>query len=275
MALKDTYETVLWKKEEGIAWVTLNRPEKRNAMSPQLCFDMREILTELNTDPDVRVLVLTGAGDAFTAGMDLKQFFRENDNRPYERQIARDADRQWNWYKLSNFTKPTIAMVNGYCFGGGFTPLCACDFAIAADDAVFGLSEVNWGILPGGLVSKVVADYLPLRQAIYYAVTGRTFDGKTAERIGLVTMSVPREKLREETLALAKDLMNKSPEVLKATKDAIKNVRAMPVDMAYEYLEAKSEQMRFRDTQNTRSRGMEEFLDKKTYRPGFQPVPKG
>ncbi|MGE0746926.1 MAG: p-hydroxycinnamoyl CoA hydratase/lyase [Rhodospirillales bacterium] len=275
MALKDKYETVLWKKEEGIAWVTLNRPEKRNAMSPQLCFDMREVLTELNTDPDVRVLILTGAGDAFTAGMDLKQFFRENDNRPYERQVARDADRQWNWYKLSNFSKPTIAMVNGYCFGGGFTPLCACDFAIAADDAVFGLSEVNWGILPGGLVSKVVADYLPLRQAIYYAVTGRTFDGKTAERIGLVTMSVPRDKLREETVALAKDLMNKSPEVLKATKDAIKNVRAMPVDMAYEYLEAKSEQMRFRDTQNTRSRGMEEFLDKKTYRPGFQPVPKG
>jgi trans-feruloyl-CoA hydratase/vanillin synthase len=275
MALKDKYETVLWKKEEGIAWVTLNRPEKRNAMSPQLCFDMREVLTELNTDPDVRVLILTGAGDAFTAGMDLKLFFRENDNRPYERQVARDADRQWNWYKLSNFSKPTIAMVNGYCFGGGFTPLCACDFAIAADDAVFGLSEVNWGILPGGLVSKVVADYLPLRQAIYYAVTGRTFDGKTAERIGLVTMSVPHAKLREETVALAKDLMTKSPEVLKATKDAIKTVRTMPVDQAYEYLEAKSEQMRFRDKENTRSRGMEEFLDKKTYRPGFQPVPKG
>ena len=275
MALKDRYETVLWKKEEGIAWVTLNRPEKRNAMSPQLCFDMREVLTELNTDPEVRVLVLTGAGDAFTAGMDLKLFFRENDDKPYERQVARDADRQWNWYKLSNFSKPTIAMVNGYCFGGGFTPLCACDFAIAAEDAVFGLSEVNWGILPGGLVSKVVADFLPLRQAIYYAVTGRTFDGKTAERIGLVTLAVPKERLRDEVVSLAKDLMTKSPEVLKATKDAIKNVRAMPVDMAFEYLEAKSEQMRFRDRENTRSRGMEEFLDKKTYRPGFQPVPKG
>lgn len=273
MALKASYENVLVEKKEGIAWVTLNRPEKRNAMSPGLCFDMLEVLTVLNTDPEVRVLVLTGAGDAFSAGMDLRLFFRALDDKPYERQLARDADRRWNWYKLAYFSKPTIAMVNGYCFGGAFTPLCACDFAIAADDAVFGLSEVNWGILPGGLVSKVVADFMPLRKAIYYSVTGRTFDGKEAEKIGLVSLAVPRAKLKDEVTTLAKDLMTKSPEVLKATKDAIRHVRSMPVDQAYEYLEAKSESMRFRDGLNTRTRGMEEFLDKKTYRPGFQPVP--
>jgi trans-feruloyl-CoA hydratase/vanillin synthase len=165
MATK-TYETVIVENKNGIAWVTLNRPEKRNAMSPQLHFDMVDVLTELNTDPTVQVLVLTGAGEAFCAGMDLKLFFRDLDNKPQERAAARDADRRWGWYKLTGFSKPTIAMVNGYCFGGAFTPLIACDFAIAAEDAVFGLSEVNWGILPGGLVSKVVTDVMTYRKAL-------------------------------------------------------------------------------------------------------------
>ena len=271
MATK-TYETVIVDVKDGIAWATLNRPEKRNAMSPQLHFDMVEALTELNTDPDVQVLVLTGAGEAFSAGMDLKLFFRELDNKPRERALARDADRRWGWYKLTGFSKPTIAMVNGYCFGGAFTPLVACDFAIAADDAVFGLSEVNWGIIPGGLVSKVVTDVMTYRKALYYATTGRTFDGKTAEAIGLVTLSVPKERLREETLALANELMQKGPAVVRSIKEALRAVRTMSIEEAYEYLEAKSEQLRFRDAEQTRARGLREFLDTKTYRPGFEPV---
>jgi trans-feruloyl-CoA hydratase/vanillin synthase len=271
MATK-TYETVIVEIKNGIAWVTLNRPEKRNAMSPQLHFDMVEVLTELNTDPAVQVLVLTGAGEAFCAGMDLKLFFRDLDNKPKERALAREADRRWGWYKLTGFSKPTIAMVNGYCFGGAFTPLIACDFAIAADDAVFGLSEVNWGILPGGLVSKVVTDVMTYRKALYYAATGRTFEGKEAEAIGLVTYSVPKERLKDEVIALAEDLMKKGPAVVRSIKEAIRTVRTMSVEEAYDYLEAKSEQLRFRDAEQTRSRGMHEFLDTKSYRPGFEPV---
>jgi len=169
---EQTYQTVLVKKENGIAWVTLNRPGKRNAMSPQLHFDMVEVLTRLDTDPEVKILVLTGAGEAFSAGMDLKLFFRDLDDKPVERALAREADRRWGWYKLNDFSKPTIAMVNGHCYGGAFIPLVACDFAIAADDAKFGLSEINWGILPGGLVSKVVAMTMNYRHSLYYAMTG-------------------------------------------------------------------------------------------------------
>ncbi len=116
-----------------------NRPEKRNAMSPQVCFDMVDVPTRLDSDPETKVLVLTGAGEAFRADMD---------DKPVERAVAREADRHWGWDKLSAFSKPTVAMVNGHCFGGAFIPLCACDFAIAADAATFGLSEVNWRILP-------------------------------------------------------------------------------------------------------------------------------
>ena len=267
-----TYETVLVEKEGLITWVTLNRPEKRNAMNPQLCFDMVDVLSELDTDPECGVLILTGKGDAFTSGMDLREFFRALDDKPVEQALAREADRRWNWQKLSNFSKPTIAMVNGFCFGGGFIPLVACDFAIAADEATFGISEVNWGIIPGGLVSKVVTETMNYRKALYYACTGKTFDGKEAEAIGLVTYSVPLAELRDEVISLANDLLEKSPAILRATKEVIKGVRDMSVEQAYDYIAAKSEQARFRDAEGTRARGMSEFLDEKKYRPGLQPV---
>ena len=267
-----SYETVLVEKEDGITWVTLNRPEKRNAMSPQVCFDMVDVLTRLDADPETKVLVLTGAGEAFSAGMDLKLFFRDMDDKPAERAVAREADRRWGWYKLSAFSKPTIAMVNGYCFGGAFIPLCACDIAIAADEATFGLSEVNWGILPGGLVSKVVTMTMNYRKSMYYAMTGRPFDGKTAAEIGLVTYSVPGDRLRAEVIELAQDLMKKNAEVLRSTKETIKTVRMMSIEESYEFIQAKTEQLRFRDLENTRGRGMGEFLDEKSYRPGFEAV---
>ena len=266
------YNTVTVEKVDRIAWVTLNRPEKRNALSPELHFEMVDVLTRLDVDDEIEVLVLTGAGEAFSAGIDLKLFFRDLDDKPVERAAARAADRSWGWYKLTNFSKPTIAMVNGYCFGGAFIPLVACDFAIAAEEATFGLSEVNWGILPGGLVSKVVTMTMNYRKSMYYAMTGRPFDGKIAEEIGLVTYAVPAARLRDEVIELARDLMKKNPDVLRSTKETIKSVRMMSIEESYEYIQAKSEQLRFRDAENTRARGMAEFLDEKSYRPGHEAV---
>lgn len=266
------YETVGVDIKDEIAWVTFNRPEKRNAMSPKLCYEMVDVLSQLADDKNVRVLVLTGAGEAFSAGMDLKLFFRALDDQPSEKARAREADRTWSWQKLSTFPKPTIAMVNGYCFGGAFTPLVACDIAIAAEEASFGLSEVNWGILPGGLVSKVVTMSMNYRQSLYFAMTGKSFDGKKAAEIGLVTYAVPGKDLEKEVTKLAKDLIKIAPEVLRGTKETIRSIMNMPVEMAYEYSYAKSDQLRFRDHEQTRERGMGEFLDAKSYRPGLGPV---
>ena len=137
------YKTVKVEKEDGITWCILNRPEKRNAMNPQLHYDMLEALTELEVDKETQVLVLTGAGPSWCAGQDLREYFRGTDNNPLERRKASWASQEWRWRKLFYYPKPTIAMVNGFCFGGAFTPLIACDFAIAAEDATFGLSEVN------------------------------------------------------------------------------------------------------------------------------------
>ena len=140
---------------------------------------------------------------------------------------------------------PTIAMVNGYCFGGGFTQVCACDLAVAADEAVFGLSEVNWGILPGGIVSWNVAQTLNMRDGMYYALTGDTFDGKKAKEIGFVNFSYPKATLKEETVKLAKKLMEKSPAVLRYTKEALRAVRFMNEPQASDYLNAKSDALAF------------------------------
>ena len=120
--MSSAYETVKVEHENGIAWVILNRPDKRNAMSPQLHYDMCEVLDELEHDPQAKVLVLTGAGDAWCAGQDLKLFFRDLDNKPVERTRAAAASHYWRWQKLFTYAKPTIAMVNGFCFGGGFYP---------------------------------------------------------------------------------------------------------------------------------------------------------
>jgi trans-feruloyl-CoA hydratase/vanillin synthase len=270
-----TYETVKVERaegaNEGITFVVLNRPEKRNAMSPQLHFDMSDVLDELESDARTKVLVLTGAGEAWCAGQDLKLYFRDLDNKPAERARAARASHYWRWQKLFTYAKPTIAMVNGFCFGGGFTQLIACDFAIAAEDARFGLSEVNWGILPGGFVSKALTDALCMRDAVWYAVTGETFDGKMAEKIRLVNKAVPRDRLREETIALAQRLMKLNPDVIRATKVAVKNVRAVPHEQAADYLQAKSQELRFVDREKGREKGMSQFLDDKSYRPGYGP----
>ena len=132
--LKKKYTCVkVDQQKDGITWVTFNRPEKRNAMSPQLHYDMDDALAELAVDTDTQVLVLTGAGAAFSAGQDLKLYFRDTADNPAERRRSNEAAHSWFYQRLTTFPKPTIAMVNGYCFGGEFTPLVACDIAIAAE----------------------------------------------------------------------------------------------------------------------------------------------
>ncbi|KUM44463.1 p-hydroxycinnamoyl CoA hydratase/lyase [Pseudomonas sp. EpS/L25] len=265
------WQTVKVDIEDGIAWVTLNRPEKRNAMSPTLNREMVEVLETLEQDASAGVLVLTGAGDAWTAGMDLKEYFRETDAGPeiLQEKIRRDAS-QWQWKLLRMYAKPTIAMVNGWCFGGGFSPLVACDLAITADEATFGLSEINWGIPPGNLVSKALADTVGHRTALYYVMTGKTFSGPEAAAMGLVNQSVPRDRLREVTIALARELLDKNPVVLRAAKVGFKRCRELTWEQNEDYLYAKLDQSRLQDPEGGREQGMKQFLDEKSIKPGLQ-----
>ena len=266
-----SWETVRVELDDGIAWVELNRPEKRNAMNPRLNAEMVEVLETLDADDRCGVLVLTGAGDAFSAGMDLKEYFREVDASPehVQRKVRRDAN-HWQWRLLRTYAKPTIAMVNGWCFGGAFTPLTACDLAIAADEATFGLSEINWGIPPGSLVSRGLAEMVGVREALLYVMTGRTFDGRKAAEMGLVNWSVPLTALRGEVEQLARELLQKNPVVLRAAKLGFKHAQTMDWDTAEDYLYAKLEQSQFLDKEHGREQGLTQFLDEKRIRPGLQ-----
>jgi len=263
-------KTVLVTLEDGIAWVALNRPEKRNAMSPTLAAEMLEVVDALEIDDRCKVFVLTGSGEAFSAGMDLREYFRATDGmKPEVRARITRTNAAWQWRRLRYYAKPTIAMVNGWCFGGAFTPLVACDLAVAAEEAQFGLSEINWGIIPGGLVSKAVREVMGERAAAYYTMTGETFDGRKAAQMGLVNEAVPKAKLRERVTAIAKVLMEKNPTAMRTAKHAIRRVDSFNWDDSEDYLGAKIDQMRLQDPEGGRSKGMSQFLDDKSYRPGL------
>ncbi|MGE0747256.1 MAG: p-hydroxycinnamoyl CoA hydratase/lyase [Rhodospirillales bacterium] len=263
------------EKHNGISTVYMNRPDKRNAMSPQLHYEMDETLAELECDPDTKVVVITGAGGNFSAGQDLRLFFRALEKNPYERKRAQEAANRWRWERLYNYDKPTIAMVQGYCVGGAFMQLLATDFAIAAEDSVFSLSEVNWGILPGALVSKVVADSVLPRHALYYCCLGDPFDGKEAARIGMINYAVPKADLEKEVTKLAEKLMKKSPNVLRATKQAVRAVRTMDFGQAYDYLAEKGKAIKVGDAEDSYNTGLRQFLDEKAYKPTFEPFKLG
>jgi trans-feruloyl-CoA hydratase/vanillin synthase len=256
-------------RERGVAWVSLNRPDKRNAMNPALNARMHGVLDEIEEDGETGVLVLTGAGDSFSAGMDLREYFRETEAKGHiaVRRAQRDAY-GW-WTRLRWFEKPTIAMVNGWCFGGAFAPLFACDLAIAAEEARFGVSEINWGIIPGGNVTKILVELMSFREAMYFMLTGETFDGRRAVELKIVNEAVPLPQLRGRVRAVADVLLDKNPKTLKAAKDAIRRVAEMTVEASQDYLVVRQESLNFLDKTQGSKEGIRQFIDDKSYRPGL------
>ena len=262
-------DTVACNVRDGIAWVKFNRPAKRNCMSPKLNRQMLRVLTELEFRGDVGVLVLAGEGSAWSAGMDLKEYFRDTEVLGMKgvRQSQREA---YAWLeRLRWFQKVTIAMVNGWCFGGAYGPLFACDLAFCSDETQFGLSEINWGILPGGGATKVAVELMPMRKAMYHALLGDNLVGKEAAAAGLVNESVPAERLEAHVTEVAQKLLKKNWDALKATKDAVRRVREMTYDNAEDYLIRAQEALNWHDKTDGRHEGMKQFLDDKTYRPGL------
>ncbi len=254
---------------DKVAKVTMNRPEKRNCMNPQMLSDIAQVLDDLRYNDDAAVMVLTGAGDSFCAGMDLKEFFYDQKiQKPVQYERSFRTMQEWR-RTLRHYPKPTIAMVNGYCFGGAFPNVECCDLAIAADEAQFGLSEINFGMFPGGHVSKSLANLFRPRDALFYGLTGRPFDGKKAAEIGFVNFSVPRARLEAETMAIAKEIAAKDPYALRATKDAYRHSLDMPFDAAMNFSAAKESELYLLQKGAWIESGIGDFM-KKLYRPGLQ-----
>jgi feruloyl-CoA hydratase/lyase len=262
-------DTVAVTVADRIAWVSYNRPEKRNCMSPKLNRQMMRVLEELEFREDVGVLVLTGEGDAFSAGMDLQEYFRDNEalGMGAIRKSQREAYGWWD--RLRWYEKPTIGMVNGWAFGGAYGPLHALDIVVAADSATFGLSEINWGILPGGGASKVAQELMPFRKAMYHAMMGENLTGKQAAEQGLVTESVPSEQLKERVAAIATALLKKDQNALRSTKWAMRRMSEMTFDNAMDYLIRAQEALNGMGGLAARKEATKQFLDDKTFKPGL------
>jgi feruloyl-CoA hydratase/lyase len=176
---------------------------------------------------------------------------------------------EWRGRTLRYFPKPTIAMVNGYCFGGAFSIVESCDVVIAAEEANFGLSEINFKGFPGGAVSKSLANLFRPRDALFYGLTGRRFDGKTAARIGFATMAVPLAQLREETMAVARDIAAKDPAALRAVKEGYRFSLEMTWEASMNYTIAKEEELANRQRVAWKDSGVRDFVEGK-FKPGLE-----
>jgi enoyl-CoA hydratase/carnithine racemase len=233
-----TYETLLYDVGDGIATITINRPEKRNAMSPQVMAELRAAFAAAKADMGARVVVLTGAGDrAFCAGADLAQSFT-GDDLPSPSQLHHSRGELADLFRdMWRLGKPIIAKVRGYALAGGCGLALACDFVIAAEDAVFGVPEIDRGLWPM-MISVVLVRAMPPKTALELMMTGRRVDAEEAARIGFVRRVVPVAELDTSVVDFARQLAAKSPSVLRLGRDAFYATWDMSRDEALDYLQA-------------------------------------
>lgn len=226
---------VLYQRTGFVARITLNRPENRNALSPEVMAGLRESLGRAGGDDDARVVVLTGAGDrAFCAGGDLggggflgKGFVE----RHHDRRDFADLFRQ-----LNKLGKPVIARVRGYCLAGGFGLALGCDLVVASEDASFGTPEVKRGLMPMMIMATIFRN-VGRKKGMELLLTGDRIDAREAERLGLINYAVPADALDAKVDELAAKVAAMSPAVVRLGRDAFYTMADMEFDQALTYLQ--------------------------------------
>jgi len=228
--MKMANETVLVTREEGIAIVTLNRPEVLNAMNSQLNRELVAAAEELRRDGSVRVVIVTGAGDrAFSAGRDLKEYSNSKEDTGGSPTAIDQWDRrvqQGDNAGIAGLPQPTIAALNGFAIGGGLELALACDIRIASEKATFGLFQIRRGFFPGGGATWRLAPLVGKGWAMEMVLSGEPITAETAERIGLVNRAVPHDQLMPAARELAQKIAEKSPAAVRLAKAAINQAQS-------------------------------------------------
>lgn len=216
------YEFIVVEQSTHIALLTLNRPDKRNAMHGLLVAELTHALKQLASDDTIRVLIIQGNGDNFCAGGDVKWMQLQAEGSPSDNEADAMLLAEL-LYLLYHFPKPTLALAHGVTLGGGVGLLSACDVVVASDEASFGFSEVKLGIAPS-VISPYVIDAIGQRAALYYFLTGETFNVETAFKIGLVHQIVAETDLLRTGAAIAKRLLRNSPYALMSIKSLVREI---------------------------------------------------
>ncbi|PKR77379.1 enoyl-CoA hydratase [Halalkalibacillus sediminis] len=218
--------TVLFHKENGIGYLTLNREESLNSMNYDMLCDLKDRMNAIHVDPDVKVLIVTGAGEkAFSAGADLKE--RKTLNESEVRRNVKAIQDMTN--SLAELPMPTIAAVNGYCFGGGFELMLACDFKIAVSEAKLGLTETSWAIIPGAGGTQRLPRIVGEMKAKELIFTAKKMSASEALDLGILLKVVEKEKLNETCEQLASEILGNGPVAIQQAKYAIS--RGMSADL--------------------------------------------
>jgi enoyl-CoA hydratase len=219
------FESILLERDGAVATITINRPDKRNALNATVRREVVEALDQLREDADVRVVVVTGAGEkAFVAGADISEFAERT---PIEQRQAMSGRRIFD--EIAAFPLPVIAMINGYALGGGCELAMACDIRIAAESARLGQPETNLAIIPGGGGTQRLPRLVGQGQAMRLILSGDLIDAAEAARIGLVDVVVPDVELRQTTYELAGRIAAKSPVALRLAKEAVRAAAETPL----------------------------------------------
>jgi len=251
------YSTLLYEKKETIGILTINRPEKMNALSNQLTSELKTVLDEIEQDDKLRVLIFTGAGDkAFVAGADINELVIR------DAQIGRKVskERQDLFSRIENLSVPVIAAVNGYALGGGLELALACSIRICSERAKFGAPEVKLGIIPGDGGTQRLPRLVGQGRAMEMILSGDFIDAHEAYRIGLANKVVPHEELMEKTLELADKIASRPPLAVQFAKEAVNRSVGSGSDSGYaleSYLHALS------CTTEDKKEGVSAFLEKR------------
>lgn len=209
---------------DGVALVTLDRPDALNALSFAVLEELATALAPLDTDPSCRVIVLTGAGDrAFAAGADIRELVEQT---PVTLTFGREFDR---WERISSISKPIVAAVRGHALGGGCELAMACDMIVAGEDARFGQPEIRLGVMPGAGGTQRLTRAIGKARAMELILTGRTMTAREAEAAGLVTTVVPAEATLHAALELADRIAAMPPLAVRAAKEAVNRAFELPL----------------------------------------------
>ena len=219
---------IVYEKKGRIAFITINRPEAMNALGGTVIQDMREAYIDFRDDPELRVAVITGAGNkAFCAGADIKGFNRQIDSgQAGGGQRTPDTER----IQPDTIYKPFIAAINGYCLGGGLELAMTCDIRIAAEHAQFGLPEINIGLIPGGGGTQRLPRFVPRALAAEIMFTGNRIDAQEAWRIGLINRVVTPDRLMSEVLEMAETICKRAPISVQSAKEAMLRGINLPLE---------------------------------------------